>query len=73
MSVAQWAHFAAWPVLGTGIILSCMPSHEQMSESLRKSGLADEGQQRAASSAAADQLAAIRKAAEDSRPFKPSM
>ena len=70
---AQWSHFAAWPVLGTGIILACMPSHDQMAEQLRQSGLADKKQQAAASSAAADQLAAIRKVAGDSRPWKPSL
>mmetsp|Transcript_11938 Transcript_11938/g.35745 ORF Transcript_11938/g.35745 Transcript_11938/m.35745 type:complete len:103 (-) Transcript_11938:2177-2485(-) len=67
------AHFAAWPVLGTGIILTCMPSHDQMADTLRQSGLADERKQAIASGAAADQLAAIQKVAGDSRPFKPSL
>ncbi len=73
VAAMQWAHFAAWPVLGTGIILACMPSHDQMADKLRASGLADERQQEAASGAAANQLAAIRKVAGDSRPFKPSI
>jgi hypothetical protein len=38
--MAQWAHFLAWPVLGTGILLALSPSHDQMANTLRKSGLA---------------------------------
>lgn len=36
----KWAHFLAWPVLGTGILLAMSPSHDQMAASLRRSGLA---------------------------------
>lgn len=39
----QWAHFLAWPVLGTGILLALSPSHDQMAESLRREGIAGEG------------------------------
>lgn len=40
LHVLQWAHFLAWPVLGTGILLALSPSHDQMADTLRKSGLA---------------------------------
>ncbi len=73
MPSLQWAHFLAWPVLGTGVLLALSPSHDQMAASLQKSGLADERQQTAARSAASDQLAAIRDKAAESRPFLPSV
>ena len=41
--IAQWAHFLAWPVLGTGILLAMSPTHDQMANTLRESGLAGAG------------------------------
>lgn len=69
----KWAHFLAWPVLGTGILLALSPSHDQMAESLRREGIADESQQAAARIAANEQLAAIRQKAAESKPFRPSV
>ncbi len=71
--LVQWAHFLAWPVLGTGVLLAMSPSHDQMAASVQASGLADAQQLAAARAAANEQLAAIRDKAAESKPFKPSV